>query len=28
VTDFATANFFRDRDVYDDPYAYFDWLRA
>src|SRR3954468_18418810 len=28
VTDFATANFFRDRDVYDDPYAYFDWMRA
>ena len=28
MTDFATANFFRDRDVYDDPYEYFDWLRA
>lgn len=28
MSDFATANFFRDRDVYDDPYDYFDWLRA
>src|SRR4051795_9109497 len=28
VTDFVNANFFRDRAVYDDPYAYFDWMRA
>ena len=28
MTDFASANFFRDRDVYDDPYEYFDWLRV
>src|SRR5687768_12432481 len=28
VTDFATANFFRDRAVYDDPYEYFDWMRS
>jgi cytochrome P450 family 150 subfamily A5 len=27
VRDFETVNFFRDRDVYDDPYEYFDWMR-
>jgi cytochrome P450 len=27
VTDLQTANFFRDRSVQDDPYAYFDALR-
>ena len=27
MTDLATANFFRDRSVQDDPYAYFDVLR-
>jgi cytochrome P450 len=27
VTDFASVNFFRDRTVQDDPYAYFDWVR-
>ena len=28
MTDLETANFFRDRSVQDDPYAYFDALRA
>jgi cytochrome P450 len=28
VTDFETVNFFRDRTVQDDPYPYFDWVRA
>jgi cytochrome P450 len=28
VTDAATSNFFRDRSVQDDPYPYFDALRA
>jgi len=28
VADLATANFFRDRAVQDDPYAYFDAVRA
>jgi len=28
VTDLKTANFFRDRSVQDDPYPYFDALRA
>jgi cytochrome P450 family 150 subfamily A5 len=28
MTDFATANFFRDRQIQDDPYPYFDWVRA
>jgi cytochrome P450 family 150 subfamily A5 len=28
VTDLEAANFFRDRSVQDDPYAYFDALRA
>jgi cytochrome P450 len=28
VTDLATANFFRDRSVQDDPYPYFDALRS
>jgi cytochrome P450 len=27
VTDFGEVNFFRDRAVQDDPYAYFDWVR-
>jgi cytochrome P450 family 150 subfamily A5 len=27
VTDFASVNYFRDQAVYDDPYAYYDWLR-
>jgi cytochrome P450 len=27
VTDFADVNFFRDREVQDDPYPYFDWVR-
>jgi cytochrome P450 len=27
MTDFADVNFFRDRDVQDDPYPYFDWVR-
>lgn len=27
MTDFAQLNFFTDRDVQDDPYAYFDWVR-
>ena len=28
MTDFADVNFFRDRAVQDDPYPYFDWVRA
>ena len=28
MTDLVTANFFRDRSVQDDPYAYFDAVRA
>jgi cytochrome P450 len=28
MTDFATVNFFSDRAVQDDPYDYFDWVRA
>ena len=28
VTDFESVNFFRDRAVQDDPYPYFDWVRA
>lgn len=28
MTDFADVNFFRDREVQDDPYPYFDWVRA
>src|SRR6476646_10276154 len=28
MTDFATVNFFRDREIQDDPYPYFDWVRA
>jgi cytochrome P450 len=27
VTDFGQVNFFTDRDVQDDPYPYFDWVR-
>ncbi len=27
MTDFADVNFFRDREVQDDPYPYFDWVR-
>lgn len=27
ATDLSGVNFFRDRDVQDDPYAYFDWVR-
>src|SRR5438552_2773530 len=26
--EFETVNFFKDRSVHDDPYAYYDWLRA
>jgi cytochrome P450 family 150 subfamily A5 len=28
MTDFETVNFFSDRAVQDDPYPYFDWVRA
>src|SRR4051794_39126244 len=28
MTDFETVNFFRDRAVQDEPYQYFDWVRA
>ena len=28
MTDLVSANFFRDRSVQDDPYAYFDAVRA
>ena len=28
MPDLETANFFRDRDVQNDPYAYFDALRS
>jgi cytochrome P450 len=28
MTDFAAVNFFRDRAIQDDPYPYFDWVRA
>ena len=28
MTDFAGVNFFADRAVQDDPYEYFDWVRA
>ena len=27
MTDFADVRFFSDREVQDDPYAYFDWMR-
>ena len=27
MTDFATVNFIRDREVQDDPYRYFAWVR-
>jgi cytochrome P450 len=27
VTDFSAVNFFSDREIQDDPYAYFDWVR-
>ena len=27
MTDFASANFFADRSIQDDPYPYFDWVR-
>ena len=27
-TDFATVDLFRDRDLPQDPYAYYDWIRA
>lgn len=27
MTDFETVNFFTDRSLQDDPYAYFDWVR-
>jgi cytochrome P450 len=26
--EFETVNFFKDRSIHDDPYAYYDWLRA
>lgn len=28
VTDFPSVNWFRDRDVYDDPYPYYEWVRS
>ena len=28
MTDFATVNFIRDRKVQDEPYGYFEWVRA
>lgn len=28
MTDYSTVNFFTDRAVQDDPYPYFDWVRA
>jgi cytochrome P450 family 150 subfamily A5 len=28
VTEFESVNFFKDRAIQDDPYAYYDWLRA
>ena len=28
MTEFETVNFFKDRAVQDDPYPYYDWLRA
>ena len=28
MTDLADVNFFKDRGIQDDPYAYFDWVRA
>ena len=28
MTDFDQVNFFRDREVQDDPYEYFDWVRG
>jgi cytochrome P450 len=28
MTDFSKVNFFTDREVQDDPYPYFDWVRA
>ncbi len=27
MSDFETVNFFKDRSIHDDPYAYYDWLR-
>ncbi len=27
MTQFETVNFFKDRSIQDDPYAYYDWLR-
>ncbi|HEV3352570.1 MAG TPA: cytochrome P450 [Acidimicrobiales bacterium] len=27
MADFETVNFFKDRAIHDDPYAYYDWLR-
>ena len=27
MTDFSAVNFFSDREIQDDPYAYFDWVR-
>jgi cytochrome P450 family 150 subfamily A5 len=28
MSEFASANFFTDRSIQDDPYPYFDWVRA
>ena len=28
MSDFESVNFFKDRGIHDDPYAYYDWLRA
>ena len=27
MTEFESVNFFKDREIQDDPYAYFDWVR-
>ena len=28
MSEFESANFFADRSIQDDPYPYFDWVRA
>ncbi|MBV9412733.1 MAG: cytochrome P450, partial [Acidimicrobiia bacterium] len=28
MAEFETVNFFKDRAIHDDPYAYYDWLRS
>src|SRR5262249_24110706 len=28
MSEFETVNFFKDRSIHDDPYPYFEWLRA